>query len=336
MRSTLESGCRSVIVVTGGLGVIGSRYVDQIDPCIPVTVIDHGPESRNEWTANRIKSSYPGTSIRRTRVEEFDWESLGSSVTRIVHAAAHTGIPHSAEDPDDDWRSNVDATRSILEWMRKTKSSATLVALSSVKPYRVPVPIGNGVDEEVPLEPDEPYAASKMAQSGLVMAYARSYGLNATVLRCSNLYGDAPCHGPRHGWLTWFCIAAAIGRTINVQGSGDQSRDMLYCTDVSSAINAATDNIGSTRGNVYNIGGGTWNVVSVNEAVQTLQSFGADVKVSYSFGREHEDMAFVTNHNKFTGATGWVPKVSLTSGMETVYRWAVANADDLRKMYEGV
>ena len=51
---------------------------------------------------------------------------------------------------------------------------------------------------EDPLEPDEPYAASKLAQSGLGMAYARSYDLPVTVLRFSNLYGAAPCHGPRH------------------------------------------------------------------------------------------------------------------------------------------
>ncbi len=322
-----------MIVVTGGLGVIGSRYVDSIHPSTPVTIIDHGPEARNEWTSKRLLSEYPGTTVRRTRIEEFDWESLGSSVSTIVHAAAHTGIPHSADDPDDDWRSNVDGTRAILEWMRKTNSRATLVALSSVKPYRVPNPIGLGVDEEVPLEPDEPYAASKMAMSGLVMAYARSYSLNATVLRCSNLFGDAPCHGPRHGWLTWFCIAAATGRPIQIQGSGDQSRDMLFCTDVTSAVDAAAENIDVTRGNVYNIGGGAWNVVSVNQAIDTLREFGADVKTSSSVGRSHEDMAFVTNHAKFTRAAGWVPKISVRDGMRQVYDWAVANSDQLREMY---
>ena len=328
-----------MIVITGGLGVIGSRYVDHLQATSlgsSALVIDHGPEARNLLTYDRLRASYTNVVCKTERIEEFDWHSLDSSVELIVHAAAHTGIPHSAEDPDDDWRSNVDATRTILEWMRKTNSKATLVALSSVKPYRVPAEIGEGVHEEVPLEPDEPYAASKMAQSGLVMAYARSYGLNATVLRCSNLYGDAPCHGPRHGWLTWFSIAAATGRTIDVQGSGDQSRDMLFCSDVSAAIDAAAANIDKTRGNVYNIGGGAPNVVSVNGAIQSLRELGANVKTSSSVGRVNEDMKFVTDHRKFTRATGWTPKVCVTDGIKTVYDWASRNSKELTEVYSCV
>jgi CDP-paratose 2-epimerase len=208
-----------------------------------------------------------------------------------------------------------------------------MVALSSVKPYKVPEDLGDGVDENIPLEPDEPYAASKMAQSALVMAYGRSYDLNVTVLRCSNLYGNAPCHGPRHGWLTWFCIASAIGRAIEIQGTGKQSRDMLYCTDVSSAIDAAAKNIEKTRGNVYNIGGGKSNVISVVQAVQEISKH-IEISKSHAEGRKHEDMHFMTNFGKFNNTTGWIPKTSVHTGIKNIVNWAKENKEDLIKMYE--
>ena len=324
------------IIVTGGLGLIGSRYVDSVLSDVKVIVVDSGTAPRNEWVFRRITAEHPNVEVLRQRVETTAWSSLLEDADMIVHAAAHTGIPHSAEDPDDDWHSNVDATRVILESMRKTKSKTILVALSSVKPYRVPSELGNGVDEETPLEPDEPYAASKMAQSGLVMAYARSYDLKATVLRCSNLYGNAPCHGPRHGWLTWFCIASVLGRTLDIQGTGHQSRDMLYCTDVTSAVNAAASHIEETQGKVYNIGGGALNVVSVVQAIKMIENVGINTKHIYSDGRKHEDMHFMTNFNKFNHATGWSPRVSVQSGIKDIVTWADKNVDELREIYKGL
>ena len=323
------------IIVTGGLGLIGSRYVDHVAKDNTVIIVDSGMKPRNEWVYKRIYKEYQNVGFIRQRVEQSNWHHLlDDDIDLIVHAAAHTGIPHSAEDPDDDWHSNVDATRVILEAMRQVKSKATIVALSSVKPYRVPENLGNGVDEECPLEPDEPYAASKMAQSGLVMAYARSYGLNATVLRCSNLYGNAPCHGPRHGWLTWFCIASVIGRTLEMQGTGKQSRDMLYCTDVSAAIDAAARNIEKTRGNVYNIGGGESNVISVAQAVELVSNL-CNVECIYTTGRKHEDMHFMTNFSKFNSVTGWSPAISVHEGVSKIVDWAKGHANELRHVYQG-
>ena len=258
------------ILVTGGLGAVGSRYIAQaVHAGHHVTVADCGTDKRHEFTAKRLHSSVH--EIIRRRIELVDWASAFDQrpIDAIVHAAAHTGIPHSAEDPNDDWVSNVDATRAILEGLRKTTRKIPMVALSSVKPYRTNAD-GVLVDEETPLEPDEPYAASKAAQSMLCMAYARQYDLPVTVLRCSNLYADAPCHGPRHGWLTWFCIAAAIGRPIEIQGDGSQRRDMLFCDDVAAGIDAALANIETMRGQVYNMGGGRENVISVRDAVDAI------------------------------------------------------------------
>lgn len=330
------------VLVTGGLGVIGSEFVRaRLRRGDEVFVIDSAEEPRNVWIQKSLWSepNCAKMTVRTERLETDDIEGYSlSQFELIVHAAAHTGIPHSATDPTDDWNSNVDATRNLLEALRKTSKAPPTVLMSSVKPYRVPLapPLNwDGIDELQPLEPDEPYAASKMAQSALGMAYARSYGLPVTVLRFSNLYGPAPCHGPRHGWLTWFCISAAIGRHLEVQGDGHQVRDMLYSTDVIRALEAAAESIEFTRGNVYNVGGGKNNCISVRSAALRLEA-KSGVGIVDGPGRKNEDRIFVTDHRKFTGLTGWEPTVDVWQGLDRVYAWASEHAKELKDLYGGV
>lgn len=336
------------IFVTGGLGVIGSFFCRRaLELGHGVTVLDACEEPRNEWLAGQLESL--GARIRRERMETADLsEVLDHNL--VLHAAAFTGIPSSADRPDDDWVSNVDATRHLLNALRGSASPPVTVVLSSVKPYKIDhVPVVSetvgsaerwawrpdvAVDENWPLDPDEPYAASKMAQSAICLAYARTYGLPLTVFRCSNLYGPGPCHGPRHGWLTWFCISAAIGRPIVVQGDGMQSRDMLHAADVADAVVAAYAHIDKVSGKLFNLGGGSPNVISVGEAAAALQAFGA--KVESGPGRRFEDRVFVTDHSRFTHLTGWRPGVGVRDGLDSVYRWAVDNCESLSRLYEGL
>ncbi len=329
-------------LVTGGLGVIGSSAATELlEAGHDVLVVDSAGEPRNHWLAERMQVQWGRRlEIIKQRVEHVDWSHLAhTGIDFILHAAASTGIPHSAKEPNDDWVSNVDATRALLEGLRSIRNEGDhvppTVCLSSVKPYRTTNMPETGFDESTVLEPDEPYAASKMAQSALVMAYARSFDLPVTVFRCSNLWGSAPCHGPRHGWLTWFCISAAIGRPIEIQGSGMQVRDMLWSSDVTSAVLAGFEHMPACQGQVFNVGGGRKNAVSVNGASDMISAMTPIVERSAP-GRKHEDSIFITDHSKFTKVTGWTPKVGVGEGIGRVLDWAKANKADLARLYEGV
>lgn len=345
-------------LVTGGLGVIGSQFaLEMLQKGHDVTILDSRKQLRNEWTQKQIQRAYPKTIIVIDAIESIDVLTLAGIIKGydfILHAAAHTGIPHSAEDPGDDWRSNVDATRRLLEALRQNRKKIPTVALSSVKPYKVQSmdtfrrcfdegkrelllaeKLWPGLSETTELEPDEPYAASKMAQSALCMAYGRTYDLPITTLRCSNLYGPAPCHGPRHGWLTWFCIQAVLGLEINIQGTGYQTRDMLFSTDVNQAVLTAFSHMPDLQGKVFNIGGGVRNTISCLDAVKKLMTLNFDkpIKVKYTEGRKFEDMLVYANYDRFWKATGWNPSITVDDGMLTILAWADANKDDLREIY---
>lgn len=343
------------VLITGGLGCVGSQIArEYLEAGHDVEIIDSAEEPRNLWIRKQLGAQWPLVRTWSERIERNidDVHGLVRGADAVIHAAASTGIPHSAEHSDDDWASNVDATKVLLDALRE--HPVPTVVLSSVKPYRIdearaydmrealryeqhghkPLHDG-GLHEDDPIEPDEPYAASKAAQSMLAMAWARSYDLPVVTLRCSNLYGPAPCHGPRHGWLTWFCIAGAIGRKIEVQGGGQQARDMLYGSDVASACRLALANARTLAGKVFNIGGGSKNVTSVRRmAVKVQGCTGAEIVEAP--GRRHEDQLVFVDHSRFTEATGWRPLVNVEEGSDRVLAWAEENAEELKKVYEGV
>jgi CDP-paratose 2-epimerase len=324
------------ILITGALGVVGSELARAyLAEGHEVRIIDAAEETRNLWMRQQILAEYPHADVWLQRLERCDVAELLDGVDQVIHAAASTGIPHSAINPNDDWVSNVDATRALLDGLRA--HPVPTVVLSSVKPYLVPDLTGDhhGINEDIPLVPDEPYAASKAAQSMLAMAWSRSFDLPVVTLRCSNLYGPAPCHGPRHGWLTWFCISAAIGRPIEVQGSGMQGRDMLYTQDVLNACRAALGRADVLKGQVFNIGGGRSNIIRVGAAAQQLRSV-TGVEITRGPGRVHEDPLVFADYSRFAAATGWRPDTPATLGMLRVLRWAQDHKTELANLYEAV
>jgi CDP-paratose 2-epimerase len=330
-------------LITGGLGVIGSSMARRLlEVGHEVEIIDACEAPRNEWTKKQLLSITPHIDFTHWRLENMTgsehWSLDGlddqvAAADYVIHAAASTGIPYSVTNPDEDWHSNVDATKVLLDALRKTPRPT--VILSSIKPYRVePLP-PHGLDESAPLEPDEPYAASKAAQSMLCMAYAKSYGLPVVTFRCSNLYGPAPCHGPRHGWLTWFAISAAIGRPIEVQGTGAQSRDMLHADDVLSACLAGLEHAEKLKGEVFNLGGGSENQITVAHAAALLREL-TGVEVRQAPRRAMDDDRVFVSYAKFARAVGWAPRVGVEEGLREVLAWAQKHKAELAKIYEGV
>lgn len=340
------------ILVTGGLGVVGSTIARRLlAEEYMVDVLDADEAPRNDW----ICRSFPFRSencivVWRGRLEhgvvrdaypeknELPLDAIIARADYVIHCAASTGIPHSVLHPDDDWRSNVDATRVLLDSIRRSGRTIPTVVLSSVKPYKIPSGgcTEYGLTEKDVLAPDEPYAASKAAQSMLAMAYARSYNLPIVTFRCSNLYGPAPCHGPRHGWLTWFAISAAIGRPIEVQGTGEQTRDMLHADDVYAACMLALKDASRLSGRVFNLGGGFSNRISVADAASRCVSLAGGGEIRTAPARAMDDLHVYVSTGAFLRATGWRAQVNVEEGLAGVFAWAKANADELRKLYEGV
>jgi len=315
-------------LVTGGLGVVGSLFARHVAAQgHRVTVVDDGKDPRHDWTARQLGSL--GIDVCRRDLRDDFWLGTVERIDFILHAAASTGIPYSATHSDDDWSRNVDTTRQLLDQLAHYDDPPRTVVLSSVKPCSTRV---LPLTEDSPIDPDEPYAASKAAQAALCQAWGRTYDLPIWVLRCSNLYGPAPCHGPRHGWLTWFCIQAALGWPITIEGTGEQSRDMLYIDDLIAAIECLFHaEEPPPNGELFMMGGGgAHNQLSVNEAAEHMACAAL-----HGPGRQHEDQQVYVTTEKFRSRfPDWNARVHPWMGMDKIVAWARANADELREVYK--
>ncbi|HEY3499506.1 MAG TPA: NAD-dependent epimerase/dehydratase family protein [Polyangiaceae bacterium] len=319
--------------ITGGKGVVASLFARRlISEGHSVTIIDDGSDPRHE------ANSFDGPTYLHQRLEQMPTRVLADVLAdsdRVFHAAASTGIPYSATNPLDDWRRNVDGTLALLEALRV--EPRPMVVLSSVKPYELGDYLSNlclFVGESFPLRADEPYAASKAAQSLICQAYARSFDLPILVFRCSNLYGPACPHGARHGWMTNFAIRAALNWPIEIQGDGHQSRDMLHASDVATAALAAYEH--QPWGEILNLGGGGSNVISVLGAYSTLLELGSKSEATTGPTRKNDDPRFETDTREARSQLGgWSPEVNVKTGLREVYNWACANREMLARVYEG-
>lgn len=342
------------ILITGGLGVIGSNLsLMYLSDGHDVHILDVANQKRHVFAKNMVRKNYPYTIIIEEKLEGYQIKDL-ESFDLIIHCAASTNIPQSIIDPVTDFNSNVLATQNLLEQLRLTKKKIPTIIFSSVKPYQVnDLPVladqtryrwddkvpgdvlseyNNGIDESFTLSSEEPYGATKAAQSLMSQTYAIAYDLPIVVFRFSNLYAPGnPKAG--HGWLTTFCIKHALDQQITIEGTGFQVRDMLNYLDIYSAINAAKDNIEKTQRQIFNIGGGYENSISVREAVYLLKEVsGKEANYKFGVGRKFEDLIFITNHFKFSNLTGWKPKVSVKEGMTQIYNWAIANKDMIKDL----
>lgn len=327
--------------VTGHRGVVGSWFAKaRWEAGDSVCGIDDGNDRRHHFNAPNI----PEHGLR-LGAPHSSRPLLDSD--RILHAAASTGIPYSGTAPLDDWSRNVDGTIGVLEAVRANPKP--LVVLSSVKPYSLTGLAsmergdhyslsGYGVDERAQLVPDEIYASSKAAQSLVAQAYARTYDLPIVVFRCSNLCGPAAPHGPRHGWVTWLCIQAALGWPIEIQGTGKQTRDILFASDVHDAAMlafAALESGDVNQGRIFNLGGGSSNLISVLQLVEMLRGMGAKFDTKQAPGRKHEDMLFCTDTSAIQRELGWERKVPVRECVARIYEWARENRDALAEVFAG-
>jgi dTDP-L-rhamnose 4-epimerase len=161
-------------------------------------------------------------------------------------------VTTSLEDPRDDFEVNIGGTFNLLEAVRLKGSRTPLVFASTNKVYgdlaaltfelgsngyapTDPAIRAHGISEAWPLDFHTPYGCSKGAADQYVLDYARSFGVPATVLRMSCIYGQRQMGTEDQGWVAHFLIRALKGEQITLYGDGLQVRDIL---DVSNAVEA--------------------------------------------------------------------------------------------------
>ncbi|MBV8095138.1 MAG: NAD-dependent epimerase/dehydratase family protein [Acetobacteraceae bacterium] len=324
------------MLVTGGAGFIGSNLADRLASLgHHVLVYDSlcrpGVETNVAWLRRRHPQR-----VALVRADIRDTHSLNAAVARscaVFHLAAQVAVTTSMLAPEDDFEINVGATLRLLEALRRLRRPVPLIFASTNKVYgdlaglklreeggsyqpRDPVLRSRGISESQAISFHTPYGCSKGAADQYVLDYARSFGLPATVLRMSCIYG-ARQHGTEdQGWVAHFLLRAMAGEPITIYGNGRQVRDILYIDDTVDAYVAAWQRIGAVAGRVFNLGGGPENAVSLVQVVACIEGvLGEQLDLRFTDWRPADQRWFVSDPRQIRAALELDPPIPWRKGL---------------------
>lgn len=312
------------VLITGGAGFIGSHLAGVLlEKGHQVTVIDDLSTGRFENIAP-YKNNPNFRFAIDTILNEGVMDRLVSECDTIYHLAAAVGVMLIVERPVHTIEANVMGTESVLKAALRYRTKVLLASTSEVygKGNRIPF----NENDDVVLGPTSrsrwSYAASKMVDEFLGLAYYREKGLPVVIFRLFNTVG--PRQRGRYGMvIPRFVEAAMAGEQLPVYGDGRQSRCFLHVEDAVSAIIGLGENEGAI-GQVFNIGATTEisildlakNVIgTVSEMTgKSLDPENLIKFVPYETAYAHgfEDMRRrVPDITKTSSLTGWKPQHDL-------------------------
>jgi CDP-paratose 2-epimerase len=170
-----------------------------------------------------------------------------------------------------------------------------------------------------------PLHASKRSNEIYVQCFIDTYKLRAACFRLTGIYGSNQFGGEDHGWVANFAIRTLLGLPLTIFGTGKQVRDILYATDAAAAFEAFYD--AQTQG-IYNIGSGEACMISLRESIILMEELtGKKANLRFSEGRFGDLRYFVTDHSKFSKATGWQPAIHPREGIAKLLAWVRTNPD---------
>lgn len=233
----------------------------------------------------------------------------------VLHFAAQSSVPKSAENPLEDFEVNVKGTINILECARRMDVETVIFASSSTV-YGVPEVLPT--DENQPILPISNYGASKAAAEAFCTSYSALYGIRTANLRYYNIYG------PRSRRGVMFDLLEKLRKNwkeLEVLGDGTQTKDFLYISDAVDATMLVIRK-GKLRGEAYNVGyGRNFSVAEVVEKILKITGLARKTKVKYTGKSWPGDVPVTLANISRLQSLGFRPEVSLEDGLRKFVDW---------------
>jgi UDP-glucose 4-epimerase len=305
------SGARCL--VTGGLGFIGSNlaralamagaHVAIIDALVP----GHGANARNVAGLH--------VDVHESDIGHPSACDLVRDAEIVFNVAGQVSHLASMRDPLRDLQLNALSHAAFLETVRAVNPRVRVVHTSTRQVYGRAE--GRPVTETQHAQPVDINGIGKWAGEQLHLVHHQAYGLPATALRLTNVYGPRQCLTSNElGFLPVFVRKGLLDETIHIYGDGQQRRDLLYIDDIVRAILASAGD--HTVGEVFNVGANDDHpLVEVADVIVDTAG-GSNRPVLVPWPPEHRSIdigSFASDSSKFQRRTGWRPRVALRDGI---------------------
>lgn len=315
MDTSMEQFANKRVVITGGLGFIGSNLAHALVASrAHVVIVDAllPPYGGNQFNVKDIRQNID---VINGDVRDMDsMSSVLEGADIVFHLAGQVSYLDSIHKPFNDLDFNGRGTLTVLEALRKVSPDARVIFSSSRLVYGRILTLP--VREDHPTTPLSLYGLHKLLGEHYMRLYAHSLGMSTVSIRIPNPYG--PRQQMKHGKYSivgWFVRQAMDGKTLTVFGDGSQERDYLYITDLVDAMMMLA--IFGEPGDVYNVGAhervqfGDM-VDAVLDAVPTGRKEYVPWPDDYE---KNETGDYIADTSKLEALTNWRPRVSLQEGI---------------------
>lgn len=301
------------ILVTGGAGFQGTHLVEKLFALGHSVTVLNTDSSRSLYNKKYIdgKAEIIWGSVMDASLAErvLDGKDL------VFHLAARINVDESISTPQETLDVNVRGTQNILDAARKR--GTRVIYTSSCEAYGRPEK--TPIHETTELRPMSPYAASKTAADRLCYAYFHTYQLPVTIVRFFNVFGERQKDGKYGAVIPIFVGKALRGEPISVFGTGDQTRDYVYITDVIDGYSIILDHP-ELASETINFGSG------IGTRIKDIAEYigkKLNTEVIYSDPRPGEASEMIADSSKAKRLFGWEPKVNIYEGIDRYIDWRI-------------
>ena len=291
------------ILITGGLGQVGSYLVDRLCSTAEVTVLDNYSSTTRESVPN-------GVTIVRDDILSQRARELVTQNDVVIHTAAQISVARSMDDPLFDARNNVFGTLNLLEAARSSNIHK-FIYFSSAAVYGNPEYLP--IDEAHPQNPLSPYGASKLSGEKYCTMYHKAFGVPTVCIRPFNIYSPRQDpSNPYSGVISKFIERVKNNQSPIIFGDGTQTRDFVSVHDIVDMVLLAIDNK-KAEGEVFNVGSGV--PTTITELAQIIiDIYGANVDIEYTDSMPG-DIKHSSSDISKARSIGFEPKVKLHDGL---------------------
>jgi UDP-glucose 4-epimerase len=295
------------VLVTGSSGTIGTALAERL-------LAEGWDVVGADRVPNRWSSVVDARTVAVDLRDRAATDALPANVDVVVHLAANARVTDLIERPEKA-RDNLETTVTALEYARERDVSGVVFA-SSREVYGDQSGTARGEGDTSIEDCKNPYAASKVGGEAMTRSYAQCYGLDATVLRFSNVYGR---YDVTDRVVPLFLAQAARGEDLTVYGR-DKVVDLTYIDDLVDGIVRTLADFETAAGETFNLGSGTGtSLLSLAETVTDRFPTGSDVRVERN--RTGEVERFVADISRARAVLGYEPTRSPLGGLDPAIDW---------------
>ena len=316
------------IIVTGGLGFIGSNLIDLlIQKKYYVINIDKVSYSSNFYNLIHLKKHKNYKFIKcdlndkKLKTIFFRYKPIC-----VFNLAAETHVDRSIDGPESFITNNINGTFNLLESFKNFSTKKNKCRLIHVSTDEVYGDIIKGRSSEIyAYKPSSPYAASKASSDHLVYSYVRTFNINAIITNCSNNFG--PKQHPEK-LIPKLIYNILNNKNLPIYGKGINSREWLHVKDHCEAL-VKIFKKGKT-GESYNVGSNKNfnNLQIVNLLLKIAKKevpIGKNVKIKFVKDRPGHDRRYALNSNKIRRSLNWKPLIKFNDGLKESFMWYLNN-----------